>query len=181
MDLGMTPLELAQGRRLLLGGWQDIADDVMNLSGELRRSAGVCACGHTTPGPAACPCCQAGMPQTTCADCGAQVATIGRRLETLVLDTVRFLPVTVSLLHARGANEELAELESLGGRIASVESTYHRLLSGAAELRPGCPASQFARLAALAQELERRVRTIAGLLQSGDPGRLTRRHSRQAR
>ena len=165
---GMSTPNASNGRHLLLGGWRGVVEDVRRLSADLRHARGTCACGHAASEPGGtCPCCQTGVSQTVCRDCGAQVTALGEKLSTLVADTLRFLPVMATLFDARGATREATQLHSIQVQIGSVERTFRRLASASAEFRRGCPASHFKAVAAVADDLLCQVWVLQEVLEPG--------------
>jgi len=105
-----------------------------------RRSCGarpgVCACGHTAlESHGKCPCCQAGTLQTDCVHCGAQVNALGLKLDTLIEDTVRYLPALADILGTRATARESGQLQSVRVQIGAVSDTFRRLATASAEFR----------------------------------------------
>ncbi len=167
-NFDISASDASAGRHLLLGGWRDVVEDVRRLSADLRRSPGVCACGHTASEPGGtCPCCLTGMSETVCNDCGAHVKALGQKLDTLIDDTLRFLPVIASLLDARDATREAAQLQSIRVQIGTVERTFRRLDTASAEFRRGCPASHIKIVSALADDLLCQVWALEEVLEPG--------------
>lgn len=164
---GFSASDARAGRRLLLGGWRDVVEDVRRLRADLARSPGVCTCGHAAGEPGLCPCCQTGVAQTVCNECGAQVSALRGKLATLIDDTLRFLPVIADLLERRGATQETAQLQSIRALIGTVDHTFRRLATATAEFRPGCRASHIKAVAALADDLLCEVWTLEEMLEPG--------------
>lgn len=152
--LGSAASDAPASRHYLLGGWRGVVEDVRRLSSELRRSPGVCACGHVASSSGGrCPCCEAGTPQTGCVDCAAQVKALGTKLDTLFDHTLRHLPAIADMLGARAATGESKQLKAVRLHIGVVDGTFRRLVTASAEFRHGCSASHIRVVATLADQL----------------------------
>lgn len=152
----------------LLGGWRDVVEDVRRLSSELRRAPGTCTCGHTASQPGGtCPCCQSGTPRTDCVDCVALVNALGGRLDTLIDDTLRFLPVLADILRGRAATDESEHLKLVRRQIGVVDGAFRRLATASTEFRRGCSASEMTAVTAVADDLLRETWTLEEMLEPG--------------
>lgn len=155
---GTSALGSSASRHFLLGGWRDVVEDVRRLSADLHRSPDICACGHTASGSGGtCLCCQTGVSQTDCSDCGAQVSALGQRLDTLIDDSLRFLPVIAELLEWHAATRESAQLHSIRVQIGTVERTFRRLATASAEFGRDCSGSHIKEMAPLVGDLLREI------------------------
>jgi len=143
-DLFANSLQWSPDQRRLLGGWRDILDDIRDLCTSLKTLPDDCACGDGVSHlNGSCICCTA--PHNNhipiCADCGALLATLRPRIDTLTVDTIRFFPVVEILLHTAEPAPVQAEGQHVEHHIAVVVRTFGRLALEAGEFQDGCRAS----------------------------------------
>lgn len=150
-------------QRRLLGGWLDIVDDIRALGKALNALPDRCACGdgagHLS---GSCICCTAphrgNVPN--CADCGALLAGLRPKFDTLKVDTIRFFPVVTILLDAAQRAPAAAVGNPVEHQIAALMRTFDRLVVEAGEFESGCRASHLGVLKQTANALLRESRTL---------------------
>ncbi len=143
-DSFLSNLQWSPDQRRLLGGWRDILDDIRALCTSLNALPDDCACGDGVSHlNGSCICCTAPHENRIpiCADCGALLATLRPRIDTLTVDTMRFFPVVEILLHSAELAPAQAEGKHVEHHIAAIMRTFDRLALEAGEFRAGCRAS----------------------------------------
>lgn len=137
----------------LLGGWQDVMDDVLRLQRLIAGVDGQCRCGHDAGTAAGCPCCTGAARQlaAACETCTREMAKVAERLEHLEVDALRFLPVIFELF-AR-APERQAEAVAIELALAKLLRTFRQLQAAVAEWANGCRSTHLPVVKALAQDV----------------------------
>lgn len=157
-------------QRRLLGGWLDILDDIRALCRALNALPDRCACGdgagHLS---GSCICCNAphGGRVPNCADCGALLARLRPKFDTLTVDTIRFFPVVTILLDAAQRAPAAAAGNPVEHQIATIMRTFDRLVVEADEFEGGCRASHLGVLKDTANALLRESRLLTARLGEG--------------
>lgn len=167
-DLLVNGLQCAPDHRRLLGGWRDILNDLRHLCASVTRLPDHCACGdggsHLT---GSCPCCHAAhdprLPD--CPDCRALLVQLRPKVDTLIVDTVRFFPVVKILLTAPEWIAIQAEGRRIESHISRVARTFDRLVAAADEFQSGCRASHLRTLKREAMTLLAEVQRLDDCLE----------------
>lgn len=161
--------DLAPGgavRTLLLGGWEDIADDVRRLAAALARTPDECRCGHGRAHLAgSCPCCMAHDPsrRDACVDCGEVVDRLRPKVDQTTADTLRYLPALIDLPSFKGRTDPM-DVDAVRTGLADLSHTFDRLTAAAGEFERGCAAVHLKAVKARAAELSQLVAQVHAAL-----------------
>lgn len=116
---------LNSGQHCLLGGWDDIRDDVRRINRQLARQVTSNGC---AAGDGFC------RDRAGCSACDAQVRQVQAAADTLFVDTWRFWPVLQELFDrshdATAGQKGHAIARELYDLVAECERAIHRRLSG---------------------------------------------------
>ena len=143
-NLGLDERALTKEQRRLLGGWQDILDDVRHLHESLQALPDGCGCGHGASHlSGSCSCCQTAHPDRVpdCPDCDNLLAQLRPAIDVLTVDTWRFFPVIKMLLESPRLGSAHAQATDIERHIAGAIATFNQLVVAADEFRTGCRAS----------------------------------------
>lgn len=161
-DLTFTPPQ-----RRLLGGWRDVLDDVRELAQGLTAMPDTCECGtNGTAIGSACSCChpeKSGGPRG-CDDCGTLMATCRTKMDTLLVDTLRFFPVFTLILAGSHPAETQTAASDVQHEIAALVRTFERVAVASDAYSDGCRASHLPILKAAANELQAHAQQLERLL-----------------
>jgi hypothetical protein len=129
-----------QARQVLLGGWEDIADDVRRLVAALDRTPDGCGCGQGEAHLAGTgPCCSAhgNAPNGECTDCVALLQQLRPKVDALTEDTLRCLPALLDL-PAFTARTGAEARQVLQARMINLTRSFDRVTVAVAEFERGC-------------------------------------------
>ena len=147
----------------LLGGWQEIADDVKAIAAVMHLVDGRCHCVHD--GRAFCPCCATSTAHLhdVCEACDRLLQRLDAACAALEDHSLRFTPALVDLTHADGpTHNRFARLCTLAAQLRHVLVAVE--VTTATSSGGHCRTSDLERLAPVATELAAVARELADIV-----------------
>lgn len=147
-----APLALAQQR--LLDRWRAVSSDLRKLAQSLGHAPRSCACrGEATDLLGACGCGVSAEPERQCLECAVLLHTVAWRIDVLLDEALRFLPVEPDVSIQFGAIESTARMGAVRSRIDALARTFADIDTLAGEFSQHCSAAHLPVIRRLANDL----------------------------
>ena len=151
-DEGAAFLAAAQQR--LLDGWRAVSSDLRKLAQSLGHPPQRCACrDEATDLLGACGCGVSAEPERECLQCAVLLHTVAWRIDELLDEAPRFLPVDPDVSTQFGAIDSTARMDAVRSRIDALARTFAEIETLTGEFSQHCSAAHLPVIRRLANDL----------------------------